>query len=67
MNAASQETLPIFPGLRGGFSPLRGAWQANFTSLPTWVKVLAGIGMATAVATLLAVIIDLLCTAFSTP
>lgn len=67
MNAASQETLPLFPGLRGGMSPLRGAWQANFTSLPTWVKVLAGVGMATAAATLLAVIIDLLCTAFSTP
>lgn len=67
MNAASQETLPLFPGLRGGLAPIRGAWQSNFTSLPTWVKVLAGVGMATALITLLAVIIDLLRTAFSTP
>lgn len=52
VNMASQETLPMFPHEQ----PL---WNGQFGELSPAVKILIGIGMITAVGTILAVIISL--------
>lgn len=60
MGMASQETLPMFP-LEGG------TWNTNFSELSPAVKALVGIGMITAIGTILAVVISLVYTAANAP
>lgn len=60
MNITGQETLPMFP-------LENPAWNRDFGALSTPVKILIGVGMLTAVGTLLAVIISLIYHAWITP
>jgi serine/threonine protein kinase len=60
VNLTSQETLPMFP-LEGA------AWDGQFGSLSPAVKILIGVGMITAVGTILAVVVSLIYHAWVTP
>ncbi len=60
MNMASQETLPMYPTERPG-------WNGNFSDLSPGVKILIGVGMVTAIGTILAVVISLIYTSWTTP
>ncbi|HEX7375773.1 MAG TPA: serine/threonine-protein kinase [Pirellulales bacterium] len=60
LNITGQETLPMFP-------LENPAWNRDFGALSTPVKILIGVGMLTAVGTLLAVIIMLIYHAWITP
>lgn len=60
VNITSQETLPIFP--------MEGAtWNGQFGTLSPAVKILIGIGMVTALGTILAVVISLIYHAWTSP
>jgi eukaryotic-like serine/threonine-protein kinase len=57
---ASQETLPMFP-------QETNHWNADFSDLSPAVKALVSIGMVIAIGTILAVVISLIYTAWTTP